>query len=201
MPRGGLGATAAAAGGGARGGRGGRSGGSFFERTNHAVLVVGWGVEGTSGAKYWWAQNTWGDGWGDGGYFRMARGGDDSAFESMAVAVDVEGSLPLPMQRRLKALDDAYEPVDGGLRRAEARRVAALRRRPEDTTHALAPEGEPPPSPKPRYAWVEEPRDRTVGLWSEEDQDGEEEAAAAPADSGTHHSLLDAIAHWRYGGG
>ena len=61
----------------------------WWERTNHAVLVVGWGVEQPSGRKYWTAMNTWGSEWGEHGYFRIARGEDDSAFESMAVATDV----------------------------------------------------------------------------------------------------------------
>ena len=65
---------------------------SFFERTNHAVLVVGWGVE-PDGRKYWWAQNTWGSEWGLVGYFKMARGSDASAFESILAKHVVRLSL------------------------------------------------------------------------------------------------------------
>ena len=170
---------------------------SFFERTNHAVLVVGWGVEASTGKKYWWAQNTWGDGWGESGYFRMARGNDDSAFESMAVAVDVDGALPLPISKRLSAAE-ALE-ADGDERgsheavKAEMRRSAALRRRANRSpfsssggANTLTPEDHPPPSPSPRYATVEEPREHgmATSLWGSHD-----------------HSLLDAIAHWGYGGG
>jgi len=39
---------------------------------NHAVLAVGWGVEGSQ--KYWIIKNTWGDAWGEDGYIRVVRG-------------------------------------------------------------------------------------------------------------------------------
>jgi cathepsin C len=164
---------------------------SFFEHTNHAVLLVGWGTD-MDGRKYWLAQNTWGELWGEGGYFRVARGSDDSAIESMAVAIDVEGELPLPLQQRLTALeaDDDVEPEAKAARWAEARRVAALGRSAHRRVRALTPEVLPPPPPPPRYQLLAEPRERGLfGLW------------AAPVDSSAHHSLLDSLAHWRYGGG
>ena len=164
---------------------------SFFERTNHAVLVVGWGVD--EGVKYWWAQNTWGADWGQGGYFKMARGEDEFAFESMAVAVDVDSALPLPLQQSPRDLTD--DASDEDLReQAEVRRRSALRRRtnraPYGGATTLTPElqAEPPPSPSPRYARIEEPREHGVGAWG------------AGADSPQHHSLLDALAHFAYGG-
>jgi len=55
---------------------------NFFEITNHVVLVVGWGVE--NGVKYWTVQNSWGATWGESGYFRIRRGTDECAIESMA---------------------------------------------------------------------------------------------------------------------
>jgi hypothetical protein len=36
-----------------------------WEHTNHAVILVGYGVDQRSGLKYWLIQNTWGDRWGD----------------------------------------------------------------------------------------------------------------------------------------
>ncbi|CAH0394254.1 unnamed protein product [Bemisia tabaci] len=47
---------------------------------NHAVVVVGYGVEGsrgansTSGIPYWLVKNSWGTAWGEEGYFKVFRG-------------------------------------------------------------------------------------------------------------------------------
>ena len=37
---------------------------------DHAVIVVGWGVSGTT--EYWTVRNSWGSSWGEKGYIRMA---------------------------------------------------------------------------------------------------------------------------------
>ena len=58
-----------------------------FEPTGHAVLVVGYGVD--RGVKYWRVKNSWGRHFGETGYFRVRRGTDEIAIESMAVVADV----------------------------------------------------------------------------------------------------------------
>jgi cathepsin C len=58
-----------------------------WEKVDHAVLLVGFGEE--NGQKYWTLQNSWGQDWGEDGFFRMARGSDESGIESIVVAADV----------------------------------------------------------------------------------------------------------------
>lgn len=57
---------------------------NHWEKTTHAVLVVGWGENQQQG-KYWIVKNSWGPNWGEQGYFRIGRGVDSCAIESMAV--------------------------------------------------------------------------------------------------------------------
>lgn len=55
-----------------------------WEEVTHSVLLVGWGED--EGEKYWKCLNSWGNDWGEAGYFRIRRGNDDSHIESMAEA-------------------------------------------------------------------------------------------------------------------
>jgi cathepsin C len=58
-----------------------------WEQVDHAVLLVGYGVD--KNQKYWTMQNSWGTDWGEDGYFRMDRGNDESCVESIAVSANV----------------------------------------------------------------------------------------------------------------
>ncbi|XP_021766098.1 senescence-specific cysteine protease SAG12-like [Chenopodium quinoa] len=42
---------------------------------DHAVAVIGYGVEEKDGSKYWLVKNSWGKEWGEKGYMRIKRGG------------------------------------------------------------------------------------------------------------------------------
>ncbi|XP_048350174.1 dipeptidyl peptidase 1-like [Sphaerodactylus townsendi] len=57
-----------------------------FELTNHAVLLVGYGSDPRTGEPFWIVKNSWGEAWGEDGYFRIRRGTDECAIESIAVA-------------------------------------------------------------------------------------------------------------------
>lgn len=60
-----------------------------FETTNHAVLAIGYGVDSKTGMKYWIVKNSWGPDWGEDGFFRIRRGTDEVAIESIASAATV----------------------------------------------------------------------------------------------------------------
>ncbi len=53
-------------------------------KVDHAVMLVAWGQD-NRGQQYWKIQNSWGQGWGEQGYFRVVRGQNFCGIESDAV--------------------------------------------------------------------------------------------------------------------
>lgn len=43
------------------------------DNINHAIVIVGYGVSRATGQKYWKVRNSWGEGWGEKGYFYLLR--------------------------------------------------------------------------------------------------------------------------------
>ncbi|KAH3745345.1 cathepsin B [Pelomyxa schiedti] len=54
---------------------------------SHIVKIVGWGEEG--GVLYWRVANSWGDNWGEDGYFRIRRGTNEVDIENSVFAAEV----------------------------------------------------------------------------------------------------------------
>jgi len=50
----------------------------------HAVKMIGWGVE--DGVEYWTIANSWNEGWGEDGFFRILKGVNECGIESAAYA-------------------------------------------------------------------------------------------------------------------
>ncbi|CAG9533157.1 unnamed protein product [Cercopithifilaria johnstoni] len=54
---------------------------------NHAVEVIGYGIE--NGKKYWLLKNSWGEGWGDQGFFKIERGINACQVETYAASASL----------------------------------------------------------------------------------------------------------------
>jgi hypothetical protein len=70
-----------------------------WEETNHAVVVVGWGVDSASQENYWIVKNSWGRHFGLTGYFYVRRSTDEIAIESMALSAGRQRAVLGDMRR------------------------------------------------------------------------------------------------------
>ena len=55
---------------------------------NHSVVILGWGVDAKTAAKYWIVRNSYGPRWGMSGDFLVRRGENDFGIESETTAYD-----------------------------------------------------------------------------------------------------------------
>ena len=76
-----------------------------WQKVDHSVVAVGWGkiliiflgYDEEKKTKYWLLQNSWGENWGDKGYFKMIRGIDHGGIESIC-----EGGNIKPIKKSIK---------------------------------------------------------------------------------------------------
>jgi len=52
----------------------------------HTVRIVGWGVDADTKKPYWKVANSWGESWGENGYFRILRGSNECAMEDQVAS-------------------------------------------------------------------------------------------------------------------
>jgi C1A family cysteine protease len=70
--------------------------GGVYEHTSstilggHAIVLVGWGTDPTSGKDYWIGKNSWGTDWGENGWFKIRRGTNESGIEGECYVVDLQ---------------------------------------------------------------------------------------------------------------
>jgi len=66
--------------------------GGVYQRTTtsmeggHAVKIIGWGTDKDTKLPYWLIANSWGEDWGENGYFRIRRGTNECGIETEVVA-------------------------------------------------------------------------------------------------------------------
>ncbi len=57
---------------------------------NHAIVIVGYGVDKETGKKFWKIKNSWGPEWGEEGYFRLLRGEGTCGIDQYTLIAEVE---------------------------------------------------------------------------------------------------------------
>jgi len=64
----------------------------------HAVRIIGWGQDG--GDRYWLVANSWGEQWGEGGLFKIARGSNECQIEEFVLGAWPQQKKPPGGRRR-----------------------------------------------------------------------------------------------------
>ena len=57
---------------------------------NHAIVIVGYGIDKETGKKFWKIKNSWGPSWGEQGYFRMIRGEGACGIDRYTLIAELE---------------------------------------------------------------------------------------------------------------
>ncbi|GIY49909.1 tubulointerstitial nephritis antigen-like [Caerostris extrusa] len=62
---------------------------AFRQQDWHSIRIIGWGEDTVDGKriKYWLCANSWGEEWGESGYFRIVKGQDECSIEMFVVGV------------------------------------------------------------------------------------------------------------------
>ena len=60
----------------------------FYEKVEHTITILGYGEE--NGIKFWICRNSYGDDWGEKGYFRVLRGQNSIGIESMGEYLNID---------------------------------------------------------------------------------------------------------------
>lgn len=90
-----------------------RGGVYYYQHGNkvggHAVELVGYGYDEHQEMKYWRIKNSWGEGWGEHGFFRIRRGTNEVEVESYCGAAADVGADPQPPFMRAENPDEPEE--------------------------------------------------------------------------------------------
>lgn len=87
-----------------------------FDDINHAISIVGFGVNATDGMKYWVIRNSWGENWGEDGFIRLIRGKNNLGIETdctWATPLDTWTELKQHNTTEEERLDINNDPTNG----------------------------------------------------------------------------------------